>query len=137
MDVCNHATRETSRHNHRSWLTIICHGQHRSRAHVMNTFRLINSAWCHRAGWLRRYPSWLRPGEVIVRGCSQKAPVVPKHPTACANQPPHASISGRVDHGSVCCRDYARTETSLACIHGAEEPTMNQYTHDWFAASSL
>ena len=21
-------------------------------------------------------------------------------------------------NGSVCCRDYARTETSLACIHG-------------------
>ena len=59
----------------------------------------------------------------LCRGCPQQAPVAPKHPTACANQPPHASVSGRVDHGSVCCRDYARTETSLACIHGAEEPT--------------
>ena len=27
-----------------------------------------------------------------------------------------------VDHSSVCCRDYARTETSFACIDGAEEP---------------
>ena len=47
-------------------------------------------------------------GEVIGRGCPQQAPDAPKHPTACANQPPHASVSDRVDHGSVCCRDYAK-----------------------------
>ena len=35
----------------------------------------------------------------------------------------HARVSGLVDTGSVCCRDYARTETSLACIHRTEEPT--------------
>ena len=40
-----------------------------------------------------------------------------------ANQPPRASVSGRADHGSVCYRDYTRPETSLACIHRAEEPT--------------
>ena len=33
-------------------------------------------------------------------------------------QSPHASVSGLVDNGSICCRDYARTNTSLACIHG-------------------
>ena len=45
----------------------------------------------------------------------------------CANQPPHASVSGLVDTGSVCSRDYAGTDTSLACIHGAEEPNINKY----------
>ena len=35
----------------------------------------------------------------------------------------HASVSGRVDHGSVCCRDYARTETSLACIYFRGPPS--------------
>ena len=33
----------------------------------------------------------------------------------------YASVSGRVDHGSVCRRNYARTKTSLACIHGVKE----------------
>ena len=60
-------------------------------------------------------------GEVIVRGWPQQGPVAPKHLIDCANQPPHASVAGRVDHGSVCSRDYARTDTSLACIHEAEE----------------
>ena len=32
-------------------------------------------------------------------------------------------ITCLVDNGSVCCRDYARTETSLAYTHGAKEPT--------------
>ena len=36
---------------------------------------------------------------------------------------PAPSISGLVDNGSVCCCDYARTETSLAYIHRGEEPT--------------
>ena len=43
--------------------------------------------------------------------------------TAPANQPPRASVSGLLDNGSVCFNDNARTETSLACIHRAEEPT--------------
>ena len=51
-------------------------------------------------------------------GCPQQAPVAPKHLIGCAIQPPQASVSGRVDHGSACCRNYARTETSLACIRG-------------------
>ena len=38
----------------------------------------------------------------------------------------HALIFTVVDTGSVYCRDYARTETSLACSHGAEEPTTNK-----------
>ena len=44
----------------------------------------------------------------------------------CANQPPRASVSGRVDNGSACCRDYARAKTRLADIHRAEEPTQNK-----------
>ena len=62
-------------------------------------------------------------GEVIVRGCPQQALVALKHLTADANRLPHASASGLVDNGSVCSRDYARTDTSLASIRGAKEPT--------------
>ena len=37
---------------------------------------------------------------------------------------PHASVSGRVDHGSVCCRDYARTDVTpnKASRTSAEKP---------------
>ena len=33
------------------------------------------------------------------------------------------AVSGLVDNGSVCSRDYARTDTILVYIHGAEERT--------------
>ena len=48
-----------------------------------------------------------------VRGCPQQAPVAPKHLISCANQPLHASVSGRVDNGSICCRDYEYARTEL------------------------
>ena len=44
-----------------------------------------------------------------------------QHLFGCAIQPPHTSVSGWVDNGGVRCRNYARTETSLACIHGANK----------------
>ena len=60
-------------------------------------------------------------GRLIVRGCPQQAPLAPKNPIGYANQPPHASVSDLVDTSSVCCRDDARNETSLAGIYEAEK----------------
>ena len=64
-------------------------------------------------------------GEVISRGCPQQAHGHPKQPTACANQPFHASVAGRVDHGSVCCRNQGPKQASRACT-GKKTPQPNK-----------
>lgn len=53
----------------------------------------------------------------IVRGCPHHAPVALKHLISMCKS---ASVSGRVDNGSVCSRDYART------THVSRK---NQHTH--------
>ena len=50
-------------------------------------------------------------------------PCRPQTPNRLCKSATHASASGRVNHGSIYCRDYARTETSFVCIHGAEALT--------------
>ena len=62
------------------------------------------------------------------QGMPTAGPCRPQAPNRLCKSATHASASGRIDNGSACSRDYmyARTETNLACIHGAEGPTNHQ-----------